>query len=65
MFLDRPWSPQVVSQAEDRLHRIGQENSVQVVTLLAEGTIEERVEEALAHKQDVFNSVFGKLKELL
>ena len=65
VFLDRPWSPQVVSQAEDRLHRIGQENSVQVVTLLAEGTIEERVEEALAHKQDVFNSVFGKLKELL
>ncbi len=65
VFLDRPWSPQVVSQAEDRLHRIGQRLPVQIVSLIAENTIEDRVEEALAHKQDIFNGVFGRLKELL
>lgn len=65
VFLDRPWSPQVLNQAIDRLHRIGQENKVHVVSLTSLGTIEDRVEEALARKQDVFNQVFGRLKELL
>ncbi|KKN03986.1 hypothetical protein LCGC14_1102200 [marine sediment metagenome] len=65
IFLDRPWSPQVVTQAEDRLHRIGQKNSVHIVTLIALGTIEERVEEVLGVKQSIFDSVFGQLKELL
>ena len=65
IFLDRPWSPQVIKQAEDRLHRIGQSKSVQIVTLIAQGTIEEAVEEALEHKQIVFETVFGKFKELL
>ncbi len=65
IFLDRPWSPQVIKQAEDRLHRIGQSKSVQIVSLIAQGTIEEAVEEALAQKQIVFETVFGKFKELL
>ncbi len=65
IFLDRPWSPQVVKQAEDRLHRIGQKSTVHIVTLIARGTIEARVEEALKTKQVVFDSVFGKFKELL
>jgi SNF2 family DNA or RNA helicase len=39
-FLDRDWSPSMNSQAEDRLHRMGQENAVQVVDFLARGTVD-------------------------
>lgn len=39
-FLDRSWSPADNSQAEDRLHRMGQENAVQVVDLIARGTVD-------------------------
>jgi SNF2 family DNA or RNA helicase len=40
---DRWWNPAVEEQATDRAHRIGQENSVQVHRLIAEGTIEDRI----------------------
>lgn len=39
-FLDRDWSPANNSQAEDRLHRMGQQNAVQVVDFLARGTVD-------------------------
>ena len=37
------WNIAVENQASDRAHRIGQENSVQVVKLVTEGTIEEKI----------------------
>lgn len=40
VFFDRAWSPADNAQAEDRLHRIGQRSSVQVVDLVASQTIE-------------------------
>jgi len=40
---DRWWNPAVEEQATDRAHRIGQEKSVQVHRLIAEGTIEDRI----------------------
>jgi SWI/SNF-related matrix-associated actin-dependent regulator 1 of chromatin subfamily A len=40
VFLDRAWSPSQNLQAEDRLHRIGQKNAVQVIDIVAEGTID-------------------------
>lgn len=39
-FLDRDWSPALNKQAEDRLHRIGQENAVEVVDYMARGTVD-------------------------
>lgn len=40
IFLDRAWSPSANRQAEDRLHRIGQKNAVQVIDLVARDTID-------------------------
>jgi SNF2 family DNA or RNA helicase len=40
IFLDRDWSPSVNKQAEDRLHRIGQKNAVQVIDIIAKDTVD-------------------------
>jgi SNF2 family DNA or RNA helicase len=40
VFLDRDWSPSKNRQAEDRLHRIGQRESVQVIDLVARDTVD-------------------------
>lgn len=40
VFLDRSWSPAMNLQAEDRLHRIGQHNAVQVIDIIAENTVD-------------------------
>lgn len=68
VFLDKDWTPANNNQAIDRLHRIGQEDNVTVVELLAKNTIEEYIEEMLENKQKMFDSlVEGKMtgKELL
>lgn len=40
IFLDRHWSPALNRQAEDRLHRIGQKNSVEVIDIMARNTVD-------------------------
>lgn len=40
IFLDRNWSPSKNRQAEDRLHRIGQKNAVQVIDIMARNTVD-------------------------
>lgn len=57
--LDLPWNPAVLEQRIARAHRHGQPRSVQVVNLIAQGTIEERILDTLARKRDVFAGVFG------
>lgn len=40
LFFDRAWSPSWNRQAEDRCHRIGQKNAVQVTDIMARNTID-------------------------
>lgn len=47
VFLDRAWSPSWNRQAEDRLHRIGQKNAVNVIDIMARNTVD------LGRKQQV------------
>jgi SNF2 family DNA or RNA helicase len=51
---DRWWNPAVETQAEDRVHRIGQRRPVQVFAYLCADTIEERIDEILAEKRALF-----------
>jgi len=54
---DRWWNPAVEHQAEDRSHRLGQALPVHVYTYTCEGTIEQRIDEILRHKQWLFDEV--------
>ena len=43
IHLDIWWNPQAENQATDRAHRIGQKHNVEVIKLISEGTIEQRI----------------------
>jgi SNF2 family DNA or RNA helicase len=55
--LDIPWNPSVLEQRIARIHRIGQQNNVQVINLIAEQTIEERMLSTLDFKSSVAQGV--------
>jgi len=55
--LDPWWNPATETQAVDRAHRIGQQNTVMVYRYVSTGTIEEKVMELKARKADLFASV--------
>ena len=50
-------------QAESRCHRIGQKNSVTIVDLLANNTIDETILRCLQKKKDFEEEILGSLKE--
>jgi superfamily II DNA or RNA helicase len=56
-ILDPWWNPAVEAQAVDRTHRIGQDRPVMVYRLVSAGTIEEKVMELKARKQELFSRV--------
>ena len=56
-FLELDWTPARHDQAEDRLHRIGQESAVTAWYLLAPETIDETMAELLERKRGVINAV--------
>lgn len=54
------WSPSVELQAIDRVHRIGQTaETVNVVRLVAAGTIDEEILKVLEYKQEFISGVMG------
>jgi SNF2 family DNA or RNA helicase len=55
--LDPWWNPAAEAQAVDRTHRIGQDKTVMVYRLVAQGTIEEKVVELQQRKRDLFARV--------
>ncbi|HOU52888.1 MAG TPA: DEAD/DEAH box helicase [Myxococcota bacterium] len=53
VFAEIDWSPALMQQAEDRCHRIGQQNVVCVQLPVAPGSIEERIASLVAWKSRV------------
>ncbi len=51
------WNPAAEKQATDRAHRIGQANPVFVYKLIAEGTVEEKIQVMQQHKQGLADSI--------
>lgn len=57
IHFDPWWNPAVEEQATDRAHRIGQKNVVQVIKLISEGTIEEKIINMQEEKKKLINDV--------
>ena len=57
ILYDSWWNPAVESQATDRVHRFGQKKVVQVIRMIATGTIEERINELQEQKREMIDSV--------
>ncbi len=51
------WNPAAEDQATDRAHRIGQTKDVDVIKLIAQGTIEEKVTDLSQRKRAIFDRV--------
>ena len=60
-LLDPWWNPAVEAQAVDRVHRIGQTNTVFVYRMVTAGTVEERIQALKASKRDLFDRLVGGL----
>ncbi|PXX91078.1 helicase SNF2 [Marinobacter vulgaris] len=53
------WNPAVEQQATDRAWRIGQDKPVFVYRLIAEGTVEERIQALQARKSQLADGLYG------
>ena len=61
--LDLPWNPAVLEQRIGRVYRIGQEKQVQVINLIAEGTIEHRMVQTLQFKSSLAEAVLDTAQD--
>ena len=57
ILYDLWWNPAVEEQAADRAHRMGQKNVVQVIKLVARGTIEEKMNELQEKKRELIADI--------
>lgn len=64
VFTEIGWTPSQHKQAEDRIHRMGQENdSVNIYYLMAEDTIEETIYKTINRKQKVVDEAIDGIVE--
>lgn len=60
IHFDPWWNPAVEEQATDRAHRIGQKNVVEVIKLVAKGTIEEKIVKLQEDKKKLISELMGE-----
>jgi len=65
VFAELDWVPGTITQAEDRLHRKGQEESVLVQHLVLEGSLDAHMAQVLVDKQEVLDAVLDNLTNTL
>ncbi|WP_438446459.1 DEAD/DEAH box helicase [Gorillibacterium sp. sgz5001074] len=65
ILYDLWWNPAVEQQAADRAHRIGQKNVVQVIRLVTEGTVEDKMYELQQRKKHLIEEVIRPGEEAL
>jgi SNF2 family DNA or RNA helicase len=64
-LLDPWWNPAVEMQAIDRVHRIGQQRTVNAYRLVCRGTVEERLLQLQAQKKALCEAILGNERSLL
>lgn len=65
ILYDLWWNPAVEQQAADRAHRMGQKNIVQVIRLVTQGTVEDKMYELQQRKKNLIEEVIRPGQEEL
>ena len=65
ILYDLWWNPAVEQQAASRAHRMGQQHTVQVIRMVAKGTIEEKITELQEKKKNLIDEVIQSGQEPL
>lgn len=60
IHFDPWWNPAVEDQASDRAHRIGQKNVVEVIKMISENSVEEKIVNLQEEKRKLIDSVMGE-----
>ncbi len=63
IFAELDWSPAIHRQAEDRLHRIGQKNTVFAYYLIGNGTLDDHVANILVDKSYEIDTIMDEKTE--
>lgn len=63
VFAELDWSPAIHRQAEDRLHRIGQKETVFAYYLIGNGTLDDRVADVLVDKGHEIDGILDDAAE--
>lgn len=64
IFIESSWVPAVVSQAEDRAHRIGQSESVHIIQLVLNNTLDANMIQRIIQKQNIIDRALDKNTEI-
>ena len=59
LHFDPWWNPAIEDQATDRAHRIGQQNIVEVIKLIAKDSVEENIIRLQEDKRELINKVIS------
>ncbi len=62
IFFDLHWNPAKIWQAEDRIHRIGQKNKVNIYNYVTENTVEEHILKKLEEKRQMIENVIDDIE---
>ena len=59
VFAELAWQPAIMTQSEDRCHRLGQKNSVLVQYITLQNSLDEYMAKMLEHKKEIFAEVMN------
>jgi SNF2 family DNA or RNA helicase len=62
IFLDRSWKPVANKQAEDRAHRVGQKNAVQITDIMARNTVDMGRRQRIEQKWEYIQKMLGDIE---
>ena len=64
VFIESDWVPASLTQAEDRLHRLGQLNSVLIQHLIVDGSVDVNMAQMCLEKQEIMDKALNPHAEL-
>jgi SNF2 family DNA or RNA helicase len=59
IFADLDWTPSLITQAEDRIHRIGQDKIPEYYYIIGQDTIEEHIYNVVQTKQEISDQILA------